>query len=305
MSAAFFKTSDQVGKKEDVSDIISNIAPTDAPFVTSVGTETVNAILYQWQEKSLNAVKVNANNEGADYPAANQLATTMRDNTTQIFMGSAKTSGTADRVATYGRSKEFVLQFKDASKEVKRDYEYAHVGVSQSKTTTDPRKFANVFTQIASGNVNDGSTTPRAFSETILLDTLQTLYTANGDATVCMIRPSDARIVSGFVAVQANSAAARSRVYTASDTKIVNVVKVYMSPWEDDLKFVTNRWLAFGEAHGAALLYNPDSWKRCVLRDWFTKDAPETGDYQAKSIIGEFGLKHKNQSSSAILTYLT
>jgi hypothetical protein len=38
---------DVVGKKEDVSDIITNISPTTTPFQTLIGKESVNNVLFQ------------------------------------------------------------------------------------------------------------------------------------------------------------------------------------------------------------------------------------------------------------------
>ena len=50
---ATFTTYDQVGKAEDVSDVITNITPTDTPFTSSIRTEKVNARIFEFQEDSL------------------------------------------------------------------------------------------------------------------------------------------------------------------------------------------------------------------------------------------------------------
>lgn len=51
---ALFSTYDQVGKKEDVSDIISDITPTDTPFFSMIRSEKVSARTFEWLEDSLN-----------------------------------------------------------------------------------------------------------------------------------------------------------------------------------------------------------------------------------------------------------
>ena len=56
MSTTNFHTYDQVGIKEDISDVISNITPTNTPFQTLIKTEKVHNTLFQWQEDSLAAV---------------------------------------------------------------------------------------------------------------------------------------------------------------------------------------------------------------------------------------------------------
>ena len=59
---------DQVGKAEDVSDIITDITPTDTvPFFSMIKSEKVNARVFEWQEDSLAAAANNAQVEGAIY----------------------------------------------------------------------------------------------------------------------------------------------------------------------------------------------------------------------------------------------
>lgn len=108
---AQFYSYDQVGKKEDVSDLISNISPTKVPFQTMIGTEKVTNTLFQWQEDSLRAVQVNAAVEGFTASDATLSATTMRNNYTQILEKVIKVSETADAISTYGRARESALNF--------------------------------------------------------------------------------------------------------------------------------------------------------------------------------------------------
>ncbi len=51
---ALYSTYDQTGKKEDVSDIISDITPTDTPFFSMIRSEKVSARTFEWLEDSLN-----------------------------------------------------------------------------------------------------------------------------------------------------------------------------------------------------------------------------------------------------------
>ena len=53
----FFQTYEQVGIKEDISDVISNISPTKTPFQTSIGNEKITNTLFQWQTDALRAVQ--------------------------------------------------------------------------------------------------------------------------------------------------------------------------------------------------------------------------------------------------------
>jgi hypothetical protein len=46
---------DEVGVKEDVSDIITNISPTKTPFLSTLKTEKVHQKRHDWQEDALDA----------------------------------------------------------------------------------------------------------------------------------------------------------------------------------------------------------------------------------------------------------
>ena len=48
-----YTTYDQVGKAEDVSDIITDITPTDTPFFSMIKSEKVAARTFEWLEDSL------------------------------------------------------------------------------------------------------------------------------------------------------------------------------------------------------------------------------------------------------------
>lgn len=101
-----YLTYDQVGKAESVSEIISNISPTDSPFQSLIKTEKIAARTFEWQEDALAAAAVNAAIEGADASMATLTATTLRSNTTQILTKAFQVSKTADAIKLHGRAKE-------------------------------------------------------------------------------------------------------------------------------------------------------------------------------------------------------
>lgn len=301
--ATHFKTYDQVGKKEDISDVISNISPTATPFQSVIGSETVNNTLYQWQEDELAAVAANAAVEGADGSDADLSPTVMRSNTTQIFAKTIKVSATADVVSTYGRAKETAYQLSKKSAELKREMEYALVGVAQNAvagSTSVARKFGNVWgndsagTAIINSAVITNNSTAAALTEAMILATNQKLYEAGGDASYLMIKPADSLIVAGFAA-----ASGRTRDFDTG-TKVVNVVDIYVSPFGTQ-KVVLNRFMKAD----AALLFDPANWKKAVLRPFSRTLLAKTGDADRHFIVGEFGLKHVNYKATGAITGLT
>ena len=60
-----FSVYDAKGLREDLSDIIYSIAPTETPFMSGIGKEKATAVLHEWQTDSLaSAVANNAQIEG-------------------------------------------------------------------------------------------------------------------------------------------------------------------------------------------------------------------------------------------------
>ena len=291
---AIFSTYDQVGLKEDVSDIISDISPTATPFLTLIGNEKCSARYFEWQEDSLAAPRDNAQIEGFTASDATLSPTTLRNNYTQIFEKTVKISATADAVSAYGRAKETAYQLTKAGKELKRDVERAYVGVNQAAVagddSTTARRTASFQAQMAAGAHIVDAGTAAALTETHLLTAGQAAYSAGSEPTIFMIKPADALIVAGF-----SAASGRQRDFR-NETKLVNVVDLYVSPY-GEYKVVLNRWLK----SDTALLFDPAMWSNVSLRPWTRENLAKTGDNQMVMMVGEMGLKHKNHAADAMI----
>lgn len=308
MSVSIVASYDMVGRKEDVSDKITNISPTKTPFQSLIGTEGIHNIVHQWQEDSLVAVGTNAQIEGAAAIAAVQNPTVLRSNTTQILMKTASVTGTSDVVTTYGRDRELAYQLAMRSAEIKRDLENAMVGVNQAAVTGSDgvlRSMASALNQIDSTgvfNYDTGATnqglgatggTAGTITEAGVLAVSQQLYTAGADPDTILIKPGDSLNVSAF---QANG---RTR-YVENGTKdIVNVVDFYQSPF-GRLKVVMDRFIL----SSTALVFEATMWKKLVLRNWFRETLAKVGDSTQVMLVGEFSLKHRNKKASGALTNL-
>jgi hypothetical protein len=293
---ATYTTYDQVGKAEDVSDIISNISPTKTPFSSGLRSEKISARSFDWQEDSLRAVQVNSQLEGFTASDATLSATTLRSNVAQILEKTIKVSATADVIKTYGRAKETAYQLSKAGEELNRDLEHAMVGLAQAAVTgnsTTARKMASALNQI------DASTTVITDSNTGSSGNQaghQKLYNEGADPSILMIKPADSRIVAGFTGVQ-NS---RNRVINDGSRTLVNVVEIYVSPF-GELKVMLNRFLKTDHA----LMYDPQMWRKAVLRPWSRTMLAKDGDNEKHLLVGEMSLKHLNYKGSGKITNLT
>lgn len=310
--ATHFKTYDQVGKKEDVSDVISNISPTTTPFQSLIKNERTTNTVFQWQEDALASVGNNAVVEGADASDSDLTPTVMRSNYTQIMQKTVKVSGTADAVSTYGRAKETAYQLAKKSAELKREFEYHLVGKSQNAAAGDSntaRTFGNAFgTDAASTAIihADVTVTTDSDSGTVgnqagplteanILAVNQKLYEAGAEASYIMVKPADSLIIAGFTA-----ASGRNRTINDGNKTVVNAVDLYVSPFGEQ-KVIINRFLKATEC----LVFDPAMWSIVTLRPFTRELLAKTGDADRHQIVGEFSLKHKNYKGTGRITNLS
>lgn len=298
---ATYQTYQQIGIKEDISDIITNLTPTKTPFQSNIGSEKINNTLFQWQEDSLRAVATNAKIEGADPTATTRVPTVMRNNYTQIMSEAVVVSTTADVVSTYGRAKEMAYQMQKSASQVKRDFENALVGnaqVAAAGAAATARTFASAQVQIATANKTFTAGTiavPVALTEAFLLTNLQAVFTSGGEPNRIMVTPSNSVVVAGFA-----SAAGRYRTVpgdkSGAESGLVNVVNFYVSPFGEQKVEINRFLLAYN-----TLVYDAKQWSKCVLRPWSREALAKTGDATTQMIISEQSLKHKNQAASGLI----
>jgi hypothetical protein len=279
-----------VGVAEDVSDDISMISPTATPFLTMIGTRKVSQKVFTWLEDVLDAAAVNAAAEGADAPTANQVEPTLFTGNTQILTKAAKVTGTTEATKLHGRGSEMGRMIYKRGREIKRDLEFAMTN-AQAAVTSGTRKLASLQTQIDSSMTVAAATA--VLTEQMILAGSQACYDQGADPNKLMISSANATVVADFA-----GATGRLRDLT-SMRKIVNAVDVYVTPF-GELTVIINRI----QRNTDALIFDPSYWKRAVLRNWLTKNLPETGDYEAKMILGEFGLMHSNAFADYLITGL-
>lgn len=293
---ATYTTYDQVGKAEDVSDIITDITPTDTPAFSMFKSEKVSARTFEWLEDSLAAAADNAQLEGADATMATLTDATSRTNQTQILHKAFQVSATADAIKTYGRAKETAYQLGKALKEIKRDLERAFVGVDNAAVAgaaATAREMASV-SQMITTTVDAGANATDALTEAKLLELGEDCFNNGSDPSVLMIKPGDAQIVANFAA-----SSGRNREF-AQGRSLVNVIDLYVSPY-GEYKVVLNRH----QLTTHAFLIDPSMFKTCVLRPFSRTLLAKNGDSEKHFVVGEYSVKHMNFADSGMITGLS
>ena len=290
------KTFDQVGKREDVEDIIYDISPTDTVTISSIGTSTASNTLHQWLQDSLAPVATNANVEGADAGTASTITQTTKTANTQIFDKVVQVSGTAEAVGTYGRTSDLAYAIAKAGKEIKRDIEHSFVGAGQAGTagnSSTARQLTSAQNQISSATTNTAGSN-RQLTEALVLDVAQKVYEKGGNATQMQVTPSHSVVVAGFA-----TASGRQRDF-GSSTTVVNSVDILVTPF-GTLNVVPNRFLNAN----TVLLLDTEYWSRAVLRPMQTVVLAKTGDSDKRQMLTELTLVCEHDEASGKIDALT
>ena len=310
---ATYQTYTAIGQREDLSDVIYNISPTDTPIMSSVGKAKATAVYHEWQTDSLAAATTNnAAVEGDDATDATMSPTTRLGNYTQIVQKTIKISGTLDAVDKAGRKSEKAYQLAKASAEIKRDIETiisANQGRSAGNSST-ARKMGALLSWITTNSSvgtsgadpttigvstrTDG--TARSFTETILKDVIQQVYSSGGNPKVLMVGAYQKQAVSAFAGI----AAQRYMAPSNEPTTIIGAADVYMSDF-GTVSVVPNRFMNSTNAcDETAFVIDPDMLAVAYLRPFATNELAKTGDSEKTQILAELTLEVRNEAAHGI-----
>lgn len=148
--------------REDLTDAIYNISPTDTPFLSSISRVKATGVKHEWQTDSLAAATNVAHLEGDDFAGDTPVATTRLDNQCQIFKKSIIVSRTQRIVDTAGMGDAYAYQLAKRGRELKRDIEKAFLSRNGKGTgsTTAARYCGATLTYLTPTTVvNKGSKT--------------------------------------------------------------------------------------------------------------------------------------------------
>src|SRR6266699_2640181 len=130
-----FATYEAIGNREDLSDVIYRIDPTDTPFMTGIEREKATAVNHEWQTQALAAADTtNAQLEGDDAATTATTPTVRLGNICQISYKVPRVTGTQQAVEHAGRDNELAYQEMLKGLELKRDMESILAGTNQAKS---------------------------------------------------------------------------------------------------------------------------------------------------------------------------
>jgi hypothetical protein len=304
-----YTTYTAIGQREDLSDVIDIISPTDTPVYSALKKSKASARFFEWQTDALAAAANNAQIEGDDVATFTAVAPSTRwGNYSQISTKNFIISDTEEVVDKAGRKSEIAYQKMKKMKELKRDAETGIVsnGTFNAGAVGTARQTRGLAGWITQGSVGAGAGafpvpstntaavagTGRALTEALVKSAMQTAYTAGGAPTQLVVRPSDKVIASSFTG---NA----TRFEQADSNKLHAAYDVYVTDF-GSLKVVPDRFL---DAAAYLLDYEHVSFK--TLRNVESKPLAKTGDAEKMMITWEYGLCMDNKDAHAQIRDLT
>ena len=295
-----FKTYDATAIREDLSDVIYDISPTDTPFLSSIaGKGTVTNTVFEWQTDALTAASgTNYHVEGAAAGTAATTATTRLNNKTQISKKVVEVSGTHEAVNNAGKKSELAHQLAKASKELKRDMETSLLALNDSvtgdaSTARETRGAAHFITT----NVTDAGTSGShaAVVEADITAVAESTWTQGGEPSTILLGATNKKLVTAMT-----GRASETRSVVDDNKSIYNAVEVYVSDF-GTFNITLDRFCD----QDVIYFLDHDMWSVEYLRDFQTVDIAKEGDSDKKMLLVEFGLRCGNEKANGKIRYTT
>jgi hypothetical protein len=290
--------------REDLSDIITNIAPTDTVFLSNIGKETATNKYHEWLTDTLSTAANCAVTEGNDAVAADILAQTRTGNYTQIAAKWFQISDTLETVDKAGRKSEIAYQTGRFLKMLARDMEFGLLNNTTS-TSSNPRSSGGVKSFITTNQCSKGDigyttgTSDTTFTETQFNTAIQYCWTEGGNPTMVLAMPNMKRKLSLFTGnskITTNMDAENKKIILSVDyyESDFGVVKVYASRFLE-----SDQTASSPTSYEDVLILDKEMWAVATLQPLKTEKLAKTGLSTKIQMSTEYTLVSRQQKASA------
>ncbi len=308
-SADIFLTYDSVGNREEISDIISRIDPSETPFHSMLKKEKAKALKPEWQIDTLRAAAVNHVLEGDEYAYVAHVPTSRVGNYCQISRETVNVSGSMEATDKAGRDSEFAMQTVKAGLQLRRDMEFILMGNYASVAGAEGtiRRLGGFHAWLetnadrgatgSDGGYNSGTGvvdvavngTLRDFTIDHLRAAQLSCVTAGAKPNQLFLPPALKQTFSGFEGI----AELRTQVGNSAAT-IVDTVDIYKGDF-GNISVVTDLFQRTRDAY----LVDPEYVSLATLRPMTRETPAKTGDVLRKVLLVEYTLKVGNEAAHA------
>lgn len=311
-----FQRTGKVAVRESLHDTISNIAPTQTPFISNIGSGTANQTYEEWLTDTLASADANNKVINGDDAGNDALTDAVRlSNYTQLMDKVVGISSTTQAVKSAGNQTKMAYQMLKKSKELKRDMEkracgnYAAVPLADgvagetagmvafirtngSRATTGTPGAAATLSGGTSGYINAAATdgTLRVVGEDMLKDAIQDAWNEGGEPTMALMSGPLKQKFSTFSGI----ADLRRDANGMSAATIVGAADVYVSDF-GNIAFTPSRFTTGRDVS----IIDPSLWSVLYLQRFMTDDLAKTGHADRKMLSVEWTLKCANELGNA------
>jgi hypothetical protein len=309
--------------REDFSDIIYNISPTESVFMSNAGRGTADNTYTEWSIDELADPDLgNKQIDGDDFSGDPQTSAARIGNQCQISWKDLVVSRRANKVNKAGRKSELAYALAKKGKELKRDMEAILTGANQvsaagsnsvAGTTADLTSWLKSNTSRGAGgadpvlsNTTYGTPTTaavsgtlRALSEATLLSTLAACYNEGGDPGVIMMAPAVKQKFSNYMFGTSARIATPYQDHGSnakSGVTAIGAVDVYVSDF-GVLDVVPNR----RQRTRDVFVLDMEYWSVNYLDGFQTQVIAKSGDSEKRRILADYALCSKNEAASGII----
>ena len=305
MPANAFLTTAAIGNREDLIDMIYNVAPTDTPLISMMDKVPADNVTHEWQRDTLDTPANNAVAEGADATYTAVTPTQRLSNQCQIARKTFSISDTQERVRKAGKKSEIRYQTVLKGKALRKDMEIsllenATLTTGATRVARGLRGWLQTNNSLGAGGAAPvaigGNTAPtdgalRTFSEAILRDGVRLAYLQGGNPDTLMLHPT----------IKQNAGA----TFTGGGTRFVTIADKRMEStfdfYEHDfgtLKVVPNRVMSRTRE---GYIVDPDMVALAVLRDMETTELARIGSAQNYMMEVEYTLEMREERAHSAL----
>jgi hypothetical protein len=303
-----------IGNREDLSNIIYDISPTETPFLSGVSHGPATATNHEWQTDEIGTAANNAQIEGNDSAATAAIPSVRLGNNTQISTKTPMVTRTQRRVDSAGRGDELDYQVMKNAKLLKNDMETALLAnkIKVTGSASVARELAGIESWLSTntnlgagaGVAGSGGTvariagTPRSFSESLLKTVLASCWDNGGNPDTIMVGSTIKQAMSGIV--NGGSAGAAQRVVDGNAATVHTAIDIYVSDF-GSLAVVPNRF----QVQDSMLVLEMDMFAMASLTEFEETPLAKVGDSDKIMLVSEYTLESRNEAASGIVADLT
>lgn len=276
--------------REDLSDFISNLSPTENTLYSGLGKVKASQPYHQWLNDTLKAVGTNGQVEGFTPSYAARTRPTRTGNYTQIISAEVEVTETEREALQAGFADRYSYEMEKAMTEWVDDAEYALMRGGLASGTGSAARYMRGFKASVTTTVTSQSGV--SLSEKALNDYFQNTW------NVSRVFPDEVyvggtlkRRISGFTA-------GTTKFTKVEDKRLINTASVYESDF-GVVKVLLHRYITVsGDVHNDILGIKNDHNKVAQLRAPKHVSMAKQADSTRGMIVGEITLEHRNELSS-------